>query len=66
MLVIIMKELVRNIQNDSTDKGVEALMRAAQEGMSEQDKFEQRKEYLAQGCSLDTANKLFPDLPPVQ
>lgn len=61
-----MRELVRKTQSDGADKGVEVLMRAAQEGMSEQDKFEKRKEYLAQGCSLDTANKLFPDLPPLR
>ena len=40
-------------------------MRAAQEGMSKQDKLQKRDEYLAKGCSLDTANKLFPDLPPL-
>ena len=60
-----MRKLVRNVQSDGADKGVEALMRAVQEGMSEQDKFQKRDEYLAQGCSLDTASKLFPDLPPL-
>ncbi len=61
-----MRELVRKTQREGADKGVEASMRAAQEGMSEQDKLEKRDEYLAKGCSLDTANKLFPDLPPLQ
>ena len=61
-----MRELVRKTQSDGADKGVEVLMRAAQEGMSEQDKLEKRNEYLAQGCSLDTANKLFPDLSPLR
>ena len=61
-----MRELVRKIQSDGADKGVEALMRAAQEGMSEEDKLQTRDEYLAKGCSLETANKLFPDLPPFQ
>ena len=61
-----MRELVRKTQSDGAGKGVEVLMRAAQEGMSEQDKLQKRDEYLAQGCSLDTANKLFPDLPPLQ
>ena len=60
-----MRKLVRNVQSDGADKGVEALMRAAQEGMSEQDKFQKRDEYLAQGYSHDTVNKLFPDLPPL-
>ena len=60
-----MRKLDRNVQSDGANKGVEALMRAAQEGMSEQDKLQKRNEYLAKGCSLDTANKLFPDLPPL-
>ena len=41
-------------------------MRAAQEGMSKQDKLEKRNEYLAMGCSPDTANKFSPDLPSLQ
>ena len=61
-----MSEFVRNVQSDGADEGVEALMRAAQEGMSEQDKLQKRDEYLAKGCSLDTANMLFPGLPPLQ
>lgn len=61
-----MSELVRNVQSDGADKGVEVLMRAAQEGMSELDKLQKRDEYLAKGNSPDTANKLFPDLPPLQ
>lgn len=61
-----MRELVRKIRSDGAEKGVEALMRAAQEGMSEQDKLQKRNEYLAQGCSHETANKLFPDLPPLR
>lgn len=61
-----MTELVRKVQSDGADKGVEALTRAAQEGMSEQDKLQKRNEYLAKGCSLDTANKLFPGLPPLR
>ena len=61
-----MREIARKIQSESSDQGVEALMRAAQEGMSEQDKIQKRSDYVAQGCSLETANKLFPDLPPLQ
>ena len=61
-----MRELVRKIQREGADKGVEALMRAAQEGMSKQEKLEKRDEYLAQGCSPDTANKIFPGLPPLR
>ena len=61
-----MRKLVRKTQGEGADKGVEALMRAAQGGMSKQDKLEKRDEYLAKGCSPDTANKLFPDLPPLQ
>ena len=61
-----MRELVRKVQSGGADKGVETLMRAAQEGMSKQDKLQKRDEYLAKGCSLDTANKLFPGLPPLQ
>ena len=63
-----MEQLARYLQSEpdplnAEDAGVKTLIRVAQADMSQEDQIKAKEEYLSGGCSAETANKLFPDLP---
>jgi hypothetical protein len=63
-----MEQLARYLLSEpdplnAEDAGVKTLIRVAQADMSQEDQIKAREEYLSEGCSTETADKLFPDLP---